>query len=312
MNSTWFNIAVVVLWLTTMCWLISQKVVPALVVGEPPSYRTIVEAQRKDPTVGWSITLNQRRVGSALSTTVSLPDDMTGVRMTEVRSVVRFDNLPLTEITRDVPNWLRHLVGGEEVSGQLDLEITSRFVFDGLDRLSHFKSSLRFPPAGDVISVQGSVDGDRATLSVSSLQSPQLAEIVLPRGAVLSDALSPQTQLPDLREGQSWTVEIYSPLRPPTSPEEILQATVERNETIYWNGEMVDAWVVVYRDDPGAGTASARSPRGTLWVRRDGTVLKQKATLLGAEVTFQRLSAVEAAALADTVDQWEGTRFRPR
>ena len=45
MYSRWFNAAVVVLWLATMSWLVTEKVLPPLLVGEPPSYHQVIEAQ---------------------------------------------------------------------------------------------------------------------------------------------------------------------------------------------------------------------------------------------------------------------------
>jgi len=298
MNSTWYNVAVVLLWLATMSWLISQKVVPALLVGEPPSYRTIVEAQQEEPAVGWAMTWNDRRVGWAMNTTASLPNDLT-----EVRSLVHFDDLPLEEMT---PPWLRSLLLPEEgLSIQLQMEAKSKLIFDPLERLSQFESSLGFQGMEDVIKVRGSLDGTQLQVSVHSGDFTYDTELLLPRGALLNDALSPQTQLPGLREGQSWNVEIYSPFRAPNSPVEILQATVEGTEPIVWRGRMVDARVVVYRTEPGVGTGRARSPRGKLWVRDDGTVLKQQVTVLDSVMTFVRLSGEEAAALAEAVGNWE-------
>ena len=127
MNSMWFNVAVVLLWVATMSWLISQKVVPSLLVGEPPSYRTIVEAKQEEPLVGWSMTWNDRRVGWALDTTRPLANGMT-----EVRSLVHFDDLPLEEMT---PGWLRSMLlpdGGADL--RLEIEAKSKLTFDPFPR----------------------------------------------------------------------------------------------------------------------------------------------------------------------------------
>jgi len=48
MSSRWFNTAVVVLWLATMSWLVKEKVLPPLLIGEPPSYSEIIEAQNRE------------------------------------------------------------------------------------------------------------------------------------------------------------------------------------------------------------------------------------------------------------------------
>jgi len=298
MNSTWYNVAVVLLWLASMSWLISQKVLPAVLVGEPPSYRTIVKANQEEPLVGWSMALNDRQVGWALNTTSRLPRNMT-----EVRSLVHFDDLPLEEMT---PNWLRSILVPE--SGwpvRLQMEAKSMLVFDPLERLSEFVSSVGFEGMDDMIKVGGTLDGSELTLSVRSGDFAYETELKVPQEALLSDGLSPQTNLPGLREGQTWNVRVYSPLRPPNNPVELLHATVEESKTILWNGRLVDTWVVVYRGDPGAGTARARTPRGKLWVREDGTVLKQEAMLFGSTMTFDRLSGEDAAALAESVGDWE-------
>ncbi len=296
MNSTWYNVSVVLLWLATMSWLVTQKVMPALLVGEPPSYREVIEAQHEDPLVGWSMSWNGQRVGWALNTTSSLPEDMT-----EVRSRVHFDDFPLREM---MPDWLRRLLLLEdELPSGLQIEANSMLVFDPFQRLSQFESSVGFDGIEDVMKVRGRIDGAQLTLSVHTGDFTEDMEMTLPRNALLNDALSPQTQLPGLREGQSWTVEIYSPLRPPGSPTEILQATVEGAEPVMWDGRVVSAWLVVYRSDRGAGSLSTRTPRGRLWVRDDGTVLKQEVTLFNSTMTLERLSGGQAAALALAVEE---------
>ena len=105
------------------------------------------------------------------------------------------------------------------------------------------------------------------------------AKFLLPPKALLSDALSPQTQLPGFAPARRWTVPVYSPLWP-AKPLEIIYATVDGTEPVLWNGAVEDAWLVVYRSEPGSGAGSSQSPRGKLWVRRDGTVLKQQVVFI--------------------------------
>ena len=131
--------------------------------------------------------------------------------------------------------------------------------------------------------------------------------VPLSSNALLSDAFSPQwqTQLPDLREGQFWSVPVYNPLWPSDHPLEILRATVEGTEPICWNGITVGTRLVVYRSESGSGDGGSQKPRGKLWVRRDGAVLRQQGMLFDSTITFVRLADEEAAAVATTAGrQW--------
>ena len=296
MYPRWFNVAVVALWLATMSWLVTTKVVPSLLVGEPPNYTTILSAQRADPPVGWVMDWDDRRLGWAVSMTSAIPGGLT-----EVRSRVHFDHLPLDEM---VPDWLRPMLPAfGERRLQVAMDSRSTLVFDPLGRLSRFESSVAFASQEPFVKVRGSVDGAKMALWIRVGDLPPVeTEVTIPRNAMLGDTLSPQSRLPGLREGQIWTVESYSPLRPPNSPREILCATVESRAPILWNGQVADAFLVVYRSDPGAAIGSAGSPRGKLWVRRDGVVLRQQVMVFRSTLTFVRLPERESARLAAALD----------
>ena len=103
MTSRWSSIAVCLLWAITMGWLIAEKVLPPLMLGEPPSYRAIAYARSDQATIGWNVLVNDKRVGSAVSTAVK-----TAEGSTEIQSHVHFDYLPVEEMA---PRGLRALVG---------------------------------------------------------------------------------------------------------------------------------------------------------------------------------------------------------
>ena len=130
-------------------------------------------------------------------------------------------------------------------------------------------------------------------------------DVPLPQHALLSDALSPQTQLPNLAIGQTWTVPALSPLRPTSNLMEMLHATVEGKEPIYWNGEIYDAWVVVYRSDPGISFGANSATRGKLWVLDDGTVIKQQAMIFDSMLSFVRMSGEETEKLVEKMPRDE-------
>ncbi len=293
MHSRWFNLAVALLWVSTMSWLVVSKVLPATLVGEPPSYRTIVEAQRAQRLVGWIMSWEGQRLGWAVSTTRPLEQGLT-----EVRSRVHFEALPLGPKT---PEWLRSVLGPLETSpGQFRMEADNTLVFDPLHRLSRFESAVRFPPMEPMLKVYGSIDGPKMNVSMRCGDFTQDFELPAPHSAMLSDSTSPQAVLPGLRAGQKWTVEVYSPLAPPSPSSliEVLEATVEGEDWVVWDGRPVSTWLVVYRSDPGSRLGPQDGPRARLWVHPDGTVLRQEVNFFGSVLAFTRLGPEEAAALA--------------
>ncbi len=295
MYSRWMNVAVIVLWLTSMSWLVVKKVLPPLLVGQPPSYRTIVQAQRNEPPVGWEIDLNGRTIGWAVNKAERLPN-----QVTEIHSRIHIDQLPLNKLVSGNLRFLLNAVDWPNIA--IGMETQNIVTIDPLGRLSHFQSAVKLVPLGMVLKLKGMVDGDRLRLTAYSENFSYPTELPLPPEGTLGDAVAPQTQLPGLRRGQAWTVPVYNPLRP-QQPLEILQAKVEDSTSLSWNGRTHSVWRVVYRRDSGAGLGSSDTPCGRLWVRRDGTVLKQETTLLGSTLTFVRLPNDASLELQQTAEQ---------
>jgi hypothetical protein len=55
-----------------------------------------------------------------------------------------------------------------------------------------------------------------------------------------------------------------------------------------WNGQLFRAKVVAYRSDAGSGLSSARKPVSLVWVKNDGTVIRQDMSLASVRVQFIR------------------------
>lgn len=295
MDSRWYTTSVVLIWLASMSWLVTSKVLPALLVGDPPSYRAIVEAQKQSPPAGWDLTLNGNSLGWALS--MALPAADGG---TELQGWIHFRRLPLTDAT---PGWLKSMFQLMEQPLEVPkMDARSIFTIDRQGRLTGFRTAVRLAPFRDEIIFRGEVEGTKLMLTVQAKDfvSPPPTEIYLPPGALVGDSLTPQPKLPGLRAGQQWSVPIYSPLRP-MQPVEVLQATVEKSELISWGGEVIDCWVVTYRNDPGAGLGGQTPPRGGVWVRHDGTVLKQDMRLFDSTLTSVRLTDEQADFLVKRV-----------
>ncbi len=298
MSSRWYNIAVLGLWLASMGWLVAVKIIIPLLGGDPPNYAAIADS-RYDIPIGWRLLTNGQPVGWALSTA-----ERKRGGETEVRSRVHFDHIPLEELT---PSWLRGLLG-QVVDFHLErqaMDCESTLTIDAEGCLRRLRSAIHCERVRNVVCLRGKIVGTQLRLTVQSGNFSYSSECFVPPKALAGDTLSPQAWLPGLRSGQSWSVPSYSPLRPPNNPLELLKATVEGQEAMPWCGRMEQVWRVVYRSDPGFGLSSDKAPRGRLWVRRDGAVLRQQAMVFDCVLTFVRLSDDEAAELAE---QWETPR----
>ena len=302
MGSRAFNTAVVLMWLAAMSWLVKEKVLPPLQVGTPPNYKAILK-ESDQPPVCWAIRWNDQPVGFAASIVVTRKDNMR-----EIHSRVFFSQLPIDQMA---PGWLaalvRPLLSGV---GTLDMDAQSRLEIDPLDHLAGFESKVRLATIKDAIRINGTVEGTQLKLAVQSGDVSFRREMFLPPDALVGDELSPQAQLPGLSKGQTWTMPVYSPFRPPNSPLEILQASVDRDDTITWDGKSHHTWLVVYRNDKGSALTSPREPRGRLWVRsRDGMVIKQEINVFNSRLHFLRLSPGDGAKLIDSLGETLGPEW---
>ena len=307
MYSRWHNTAVVLFWLATMSWLVKEKVLPPLLVGEPPSLNRIAEAQFCALPTGWRISCNDRRLGWALSDVRPQPNGMKSIH-----GWVHLEPSALKETLRGALGTFSHLI--EQPLHGLSLDARSIMVVDPLGRLVRFRTTVRLEPLREVVSVSGMAEGDQLQIQIHAGEVLLRSETYLPP-RLLRDAMSPQTHLPGLRIGQTWTVPVYSPFRLSKDPLEIIYATVERIEPVAWNGDTEDAWLVVYRTEPGKASALGQESRGKLWVRRDqyGTVLKQQVAFFDATITFVRLPVDEATELVDAAGpEWWNEDNKPR
>lgn len=300
--SRWYAVMVVGFWLATMGWLVKEKMLPTFLLGVPPKAQEIVDAYQRDRLVGWVIRWENRDIGWALSKTTVSDEDIT-----ELRHIVRFRELPIHEIFPTI--W--SAIGGPESGLRMQLEVETILLFDPLKRLSSFQTRLRTPGASESLAiVRGTVDKGKVQLVLQSGNFMYDTELPFRNDVILTDSFSPQANLPGLREGQQWTVEVYSPLPLPHQamsgkPVDVIQAKVEGRDVIDWEGQRRQCWLVVYRNDPAQTVNSHGAPRGRLWVDMFGKVLKQEAKVGNGHLVLVRLSDQRAKALARRVENFK-------
>lgn len=301
MFSRWYTIAVALFWMAAMGWLFQQKLLPPLLVGDPPNYRTILnEEVADDLPVSWDVFLNDRELGKAVT---RIERQKENVAVSEIQSMVDLNDLPLREIAPAVFNLFSKLLGDDpnSVDSRISIHAESTLQVDPLGHPSSFRSTIKLqPPAGESgrrsplaglnlsLSMRGQVVADQMEIKVKFGDFERQTEIYLPADALIGDALSPQNYLPDLRVGQTWTEPIYSPFRDPHDPMEVLHATVERKELTRWHDSLVHTMVVAYRGDPGRGMSGDQTVRAQAWVDKKGQVIKQEVLLPSARLQFIR------------------------
>jgi hypothetical protein len=256
--------------------------------------------------VGWDMSLNGKPLGWAASKIDRAVGDMA-----RVRSHIHFDRVPLEELS---PAWMRALVRtavSSSTDDSLKMDAFTEMLIDSLGHLSQFGSTLHVANMVNAIRIDGKIRASLLSVKVKAGDLVYPWETYLPSDALVTDELSPQSRMADLHVGQEWTVPVFSPLRDPRSPVEVLQAQVECRDLLMWDSETVPVSLVVYRADSGSALSSTRQPRVRLWVREDGTVLKQEVTMFGSKLAFLRLSDERSAQLTKDSDEIE-KKFQSR
>lgn len=298
MPSRWFTIAVVLFWMATMTWLGITKLLPPLRVGEPPNYRSVLDQQQSDEPVCWQIRCGGELLGWAAIRIVHQPDQMTAIQ-----GRIFLEELPLEDLA---PGWLSKVVKPVwRQAGSLSLEARNEVSIDPLGRLTAFESHVHVAGVADALKINGHVDGNQLHTSITSGEITVRDDRELPPGAFVGDQLFPQTMLPGLRVGQTWTMPVYSPFRPDKNLLQVLQAEVKAAERITWDGESVPTLCVVYRTDSGAGFSGPQETRCKLWVRQDGLVLREHLTVFHSTLEFERLPVEKSERMIELLgDKW--------
>ncbi len=297
-------IPALILWIVSTGWLFSTKIFPALAAGTPPDYDQLLPktAVTRPEPVKWTIRWNDREIGWAVNK-ISRSFDGSG----KIESSVQFEQLPVDDMLRDLMGVLGRFMGPATADiGELDLGVFTSLDFDNYGVLSHFETNVDVGTLANLLQIEGRMlDGKldlAARIDSDGGQATEVyrnREISLPPNALVADTFSPRPKLANLRVGQTWTFQSYQPLMP-HSPLSLIEARVEREELVEWNGAMVRTLKVVFQKDSGSGISSTRRPLSETWVMRDGTVLRQDLWIASVKVQFIR-DAIQADAESPNV-----------
>jgi hypothetical protein len=281
MGNRIFVAVVVLLWATTMSWLVVDKILPPFFQGEPPKTSTV-----RDEPVCWKISYQDTPIGWAVSEVV--PGAMS---TTELHSRVLLENVPLREMA---PQWMNSLVGD---MGRIKLDTRTRLTLDSLGNLSSFYTHVWLNELPSVVKISGRVEGPELVLRFQSGEMTHEARYPLPSYSLLGTELLPEPKLLQIYVGRKWQKEMFSPFRTPNSAMELVQAEVVEEESIIHNGSPVRVKQIDYRTLLAAGVSEDDRLRAVLWVADDGTVLRQDVYLMNVKLRFERLEDEKALQL---------------
>ncbi len=279
-----FVFAVVVLWLSSMTWLVTDRILPSFFGGGQPP---IVQAYTDGEAVAWQVLWKGEIVGEAASVRL---DGVGG--STDLFNRVILKKFPVMELA---PSWIRATVGN---LGSMTFDVLTRVEFDPLGKFSSFNSRISLNNMPSVLRMSGRIEESQLKLKVSSSDFSHTKQIYLPNSEALSEALFPEARLPYMRLGRSWQEKVYSPFSSPTDPVEIVQVQVKSVESIMHHGESRRVMRVEYASLAGSGIPAQARIQGISWVDSgSGDVLRRDVFLGDSKLRFERLPK-EAAVVA--------------
>lgn len=283
MGNRIFVAVVLLLWASTMSWLVVEKILPPFMSGEPPAHGTL---QEKEP-VCWQIEYGGRRVGYAVRQAVPGADSTT-----EVHSRVLLNDIPLKEMA---PQWMSSIV---DDLGLIRLDTRTRLTLDSFGTLSSFDTKVQVNDLPLIVKIFGRVDGPNLDVRFLSGGVSHEVSFPFPNTKQIDGELIPEPKLLQIYVGRKWQVEMFSLFRPPNDALTLLQAEVVSEETIRHGERMVRTKLIEYRDLSSAGVSVEHTLRAAVWVADDGTVLRQDFYLINTKLRLERRTDANAVGMA--------------
>lgn len=281
MANKFFVSSVVILWLTSMSWLVWDRILPSLYwSGEPPKY----ENYENGKAVAWNVGVNGKTVGKAASVRV-----MGANGTTDLHNRLHLQNFPLMELA---PSWMRIAVG--ELSN-MSFDARTRIEFDPLGVFSSFHSRISLNDLESVFVLSGRMEDSYLQLKVRAGTFTRVTPVHLPDSKALSEALFPASKLTNLKVGRSWQEEVYSPFHTNGDPTDLIRAEVVGLEQLEVVG--ITRWVlrVEYYSMSGVGVPEKARQLAVSWVdKKSGEVLRRDMFVGTTKLRFERVTDEEA------------------
>lgn len=294
-------------WIFFTSWLVTTKIVPPLLQGEPPEYIDEFSSGLGKRTTGWKLSWGEKSIGETITLSSKSND-----HPLEIRSATTIRGLSLGDVLSEVLGgayFVMRPMMAEETSVEFEAEFATRAFLQWDGSLESFETCVKSTGGADLLLIRGvTLNGRRLTLDVRGADGapllpaggPLTNEFALPTNSQLGDSFSPRSQFRNLRVGQRWTVPVVNPISP-GAPVRIIQADVESRVKIHWNETEVEAHKVVFRYDSGLNNPGS-APLGVMHVAIDGRVLLQEAKFSNISLRMERMTDEESAKFAAKLD----------
>ena len=274
-----FVLAVFSLWLSSMAWLVTERIMPGLSDGQSPS----IETFQNNEVVAWEVEWADKSVGQAASIRVA------GVGGTvELHNRISLREMPISDLA---PTWMRMAVPG---LGKMSLDVISLIEVDALGSFSSFHSKVSLNESPSVLKISGRVKDSYLNLTVSTGSLPYETSVYLPDSKSLNEVLFPGSELPYLYLGRHWQEEVYSPFRSTGDQVELVKVEVVAEESLFFTGKMRRVFRVEYQGVLGSGISDKARLQAISWVEPGGTILRRDVFLGSSHLRFNRLSDAQA------------------
>ncbi len=276
MGNRIFISTVCLLWLSSMTWLVIDKVLPSFFNGKPP----IASGLEEGKVVAWRVQWAGRPVGWAAS--LRVPG---ALGTTELHNRVILQNVPLLDLA---PAWMRNVIGD---IGKMKFDTKTRIEFDALDNFASFRCRVAINDVPSVLRMSGEMKKTHLEFKVRSGDLTYTTQIYIPHQSALGEALFPDARLPYMYVGRRWQKEVYSPFRSPSSPVELVDAEVVAIESLEHDGGIQRVMRIDYLRMPGPGVPEASRRVAVCWVEpKSGIVLRQDVYVANSILRFERQS----------------------
>lgn len=252
-----FRILIIACWSIFTGILFYKDLLPEILVGEPPSWKSITSVNNQRPSK-WLILVENgpdqtRVIGQATTTTTKRND-----KSTELKSRIKIDAKGLFQGTPLA------------VAESTEFQFMSTILISPQGLLEKMQAEILLFELGEkpILTIQA-VPSSNNTVDIkfqSNLtpilnfrQTMKMSPSNLVRGG-----LEPLDYLPNLRVGQRWNTRILQPIT--ARPEEIKNEVTELNR-IFWGGNPLEVFVIEHK----SATFTAKT-----YVRKDGLVIRQQ------------------------------------